>query len=128
MSSVREPASEAVRNRRTVLGACSGTHFIHDGFSDVLYLLLPLWQTAFGLSLAEVGMVRSLYSAALATIQLPIGFLAEWWGERRLLAMGTALTGLAFVAAWAIWIPGDPVPADEVRYDGTACGRSCSGS
>ena len=81
-----------------MLGTCSGAHFIHDGFSDVLYLLLPLWQSEFGLSLAQVGMVRSLYSGAMATTQLPIGFLSEKWGEPRLLALGTAVTALGFTA------------------------------
>jgi len=88
----------AASNRRIVLGTCSGAHFIHDGFSDVLYLLLPLWQSEFGLSLAQVGMVRSLYSGAIATTQLPIGFLSEKWGEPRLLALGTAVTALGFIA------------------------------
>jgi FSR family fosmidomycin resistance protein-like MFS transporter len=86
------------RTRRTILGTCSGAHFIHDGFSDVLYLLLPLWQSEFGLSLAQVGMVRSLYSGAMATTQLPIGFLSERWGEPRLLSLGTAITALGFIA------------------------------
>ena len=64
----------------------------------MLYLLLPLWQSEFGLSLAQVGMVRSLYSGAMATTQMPIGILSERWGEPRLLALGTAITALGFVA------------------------------
>ena len=98
MAAGQESVAAAVRTRRTVLGTCSGAHFIHDGFSDVLYLLLPLWQSEFGLSLAQVGMVRSLYSGAMATTQLPIGFLSERWGEPRLLALGTAVTALGFIA------------------------------
>ena len=37
-------APEDARRRRATLGACSGAHFVHDGFSDVIYFLLPLWQ------------------------------------------------------------------------------------
>jgi MFS family permease len=38
----------------------------------------------------------------MALFQLPAGVLAERWGERRLLAAGTAVTALGFIAAgWA---------------------------
>ncbi len=50
---------------RAVLGTCGGAHFLHDGFSDALYVLLPIWAEAFGLSMAQVGVLKSLYSGAL---------------------------------------------------------------
>src|SRR2546430_12705148 len=39
----------------------------------------------------------------MASFQIPAGLLAERWGERRLLAAGTALTACGFIApgAWA---------------------------
>lgn len=91
------PATLA-RRRRATLGACCGTHFLHDGFSDAIYLLLPLWQAEFALSLTQVGLIKSLYSGAMAASQVPAGFLAERWGERGLLALGTAVTGVGFIA------------------------------
>tara|TARA_Y100001960_G_scaffold317685_1_gene386399 strand:+ start:1 stop:1161 length:1161 start_codon:yes stop_codon:yes gene_type:complete len=81
-----------------VLGTCSATHLVHDGFSDFLYLLLPVWQVELGLSLTQVGIIRTLYSGALASTQIPIGLLSERLGERRLLGLGTALTGGAYFA------------------------------
>src|SRR3989442_5678942 len=88
---------------RAVLATASGTHFVHDGFSDILYVLLPVWAQEFGLSLAQVGLIRTAYTAAMASFQIPAGLLAERWGERRLLAAGTALTACRFIAAggWA---------------------------
>lgn len=86
------------RRRRAVLTSCGATHFLHDGFSDVLYLLLPLWQAQFGLSLAATGALKSCYSIALAAMQVPAGLLAERFGERGLLAIGTIVRGLAFMA------------------------------
>jgi MFS family permease len=59
--------------------------------------MLPLWQAEFALSLTQVGMMRSLYWGAMAAFQVPAGFLAERWGERGLLALGTAVTALGFV-------------------------------
>src|SRR5713101_200130 len=84
---------------RAVLATASGTHFVHDGFSDILYVLLPVWAQEFRLNLAQVGLIRTAYTAAMASFQIPAGLLAERWGERRLLAAGTALTGAGFIAA-----------------------------
>ncbi|MDP6621767.1 MAG: MFS transporter [Alphaproteobacteria bacterium] len=93
MSGVDRPA-----RRRAILGTSSLAHFVHDGFSDVLYLLLPLWQAEFGLSLAQVGVLKTFYSGAMAAAQTPAGFLAERLGERALLVIGTAVTAISFTA------------------------------
>ncbi len=60
----RATAAEAgTGNRaRATLGTCGAAHFLHDGFSDVLYVLLPLWAQEFGLSLTQVGLLTSLYT------------------------------------------------------------------
>ena len=85
------------RRARAVLGTATVTHFVHDGFADIIYVLLPLWATQFSLSFTQIGLIRTAYSGGMAAFQLPAGFLAERWGERRLLAAGTALTALGFV-------------------------------
>lgn len=82
-----------------VLVVACGAHFLHDGFSDALYLFLPLWAAEFGLSFAQVGIIRAAYTGGMALFQLPAGVLAEGWGERRLLGAGTAITAAGFVAA-----------------------------
>ena len=46
------------REKRT-LSTCCAAHTLHDGFSDVTYVLLPLLAQTFGLSLAQVGAERS---------------------------------------------------------------------
>ena len=84
--------------RRAVLAVACATHFLHDAFSDLLYVFLPLWAGEFRLSFAQVGAIRSAYTGGMALFQVPAGLLAERWGERRLLAAGTALTALGFVA------------------------------
>lgn len=94
-------------SKRT-LTTCSAVHSLHDGLSDVTYVLLPLLANAFGLSLAQVGIIRGAHRAAMAAFQIPAGILAERVGERGLLAFGTALAGAAFIALgyaqgfWAI--------------------------
>jgi MFS family permease len=94
-------------SKRT-LAICSAVHTLHDGLSDVTYVLLPLLASAFGLSLAQVGLIRGAHRAAMAAFQIPAGILAERIGERGPLAFGTALAGAAFIALgyaqgfWAI--------------------------
>ena len=87
------------RRARAVLGTACGTHFVHDGFSDILYVLFPVWAREFGLTFAQVGLLRTVYSGGMAAFQIPAGLLAERWGETRLLGAGTAATALGFVAA-----------------------------
>ena len=87
-----------LKKRRGALCIGSGAHFIHDGFADVLYLLLPLWQAEFALSLTQVGFLRTAYSGAMALLQVPAGMLAERFGERLLLCFGTLVTGLAYLS------------------------------
>jgi MFS family permease len=84
---------------RAVLAAACSIHFVHDGFSDVLYVLLPIWASEFRLTFAQVGIIRTAYSGGMAAFQIPAGLLAERWGERRLLAAGTAVTACGFIAA-----------------------------
>lgn len=88
----------SVRRPAAVLGVCALAHFLHDGFSDVLYLLFPIWTAEFGLRFAQVGLLKTAYNGGMAAFQIPAGVLAERWGEARLLAAGTAVTALAFVA------------------------------
>jgi FSR family fosmidomycin resistance protein-like MFS transporter len=83
---------------KRALGTCCAAHTLHDGLSDLTYVLLPLFAQTFGLSLAQVGMIRAAHRTAMASFQLPAGLLAERIGERNLLAAGTAIAGLAFVA------------------------------
>ena len=85
------------RDRRT-LATCCATHTLHDGLSDVSYVLLPLLAQTFGLSLAQVGMIRAAHRAAMALFQIPAGLVAERFGSRNLLALGTLVAGAAFVA------------------------------
>ncbi len=82
-----------------MLAAACSIHFVHDGFSDILYVLLPIWASEFALTFAQVGIIRTAYSGGMAAFQIPAGLLAERWGERRLLAAGTAVTACGFIAA-----------------------------
>jgi MFS family permease len=84
------------RRARATLAASCLVHFLHDGCSDLLYPLFPVWAGEFSLSFTQVGLLRTAYSGSLALFQVPAGFLAERWGEARILSAGTFLTAVGF--------------------------------
>ena len=88
----------AAPERRTMAVAC-GAHVLHDGYTDLLYVLLPIWQAQFGLGFAEVGVLRALFTGSMAGLQVPAGMLAERIGGPLVLGLGTALVGVGFLAA-----------------------------
>jgi MFS transporter, FSR family, fosmidomycin resistance protein len=88
----------AGKKPRRALSSCCAAHTLHDGLSDVTYVLLPLLAQTFNLSLAQVGLIRAAHRAAMAAFQIPAALIAERFGERNLLALGTLAAGLAFIA------------------------------
>ncbi len=84
--------------RRTLWTACAA-HALHDGYTDLIYLLLPLWQAEFGLGYAALAFLRGLAAATMAGLQLPAGRAAEHLGGRMVLALGTLLAAIGYVMA-----------------------------
>src|SRR3954462_15413008 len=87
VGSLPKSAKDTGDGKRALGVACSA-HVLHDGFTDLLYLMLPIWQAEFGLSLAPVGLLKTCFSGALASLQIPSSLLGERLGERALLALG----------------------------------------
>lgn len=84
---------------RHALGVACGAHVLHDGYTDLVYLMLPIWQAEFGLGYAALGLMRTVFSGTLAGFQIPSGFLADRYGAPLVLALGTALAGLGYCLA-----------------------------
>jgi FSR family fosmidomycin resistance protein-like MFS transporter len=89
------------RPERRTMGVACGAHVLHDGYTDLLYVLLPLWQAEFGLGYAEIGLLRALYTGSMAGFQVPAGALAERIGGPLLLGLGTALVGVGYLLVGA---------------------------
>jgi MFS transporter, FSR family, fosmidomycin resistance protein len=81
---------------RVLVTACSA-HALHDGLTDALYVLLPIFQTAFGLSYASVGVLRALYAGSMAGLQVPLATLARRVGPVGVLVAGTAVAGAGYL-------------------------------
>ncbi|MEA1672038.1 MFS transporter [Nitrospirillum sp. BR 11163] len=93
-------------SRRTLLGACLA-HLVHDGYTDLLYALLPIWQGEFGLSYAGLALVRALYSGTMGALQVPANRLTARFSPRAALVSATLLAAAGYlVIALPLGFPG----------------------
>ena len=83
---------------RTLWTACAA-HALHDGYTDLIYLLLPIWQAEFAIGYGALAFLRGLAAASMAGLQVPMGRVAEHIGGRTTLALGTALAAIGYVIA-----------------------------
>jgi MFS family permease len=100
MTAASGPQSDAHHERRAAGVAC-GAHALHDGYTDLIYVLLPIWQRELGLGYGELGLLRGLFAGTMAGFQIPAGFIAERLGAAPVLAAGTALAGAGYCLAGA---------------------------
>jgi MFS family permease len=97
-----ERPAEAVASRaeeRRALGVACGAHALHDGYTDLIYVMLPLWQAEFGIGYAALGLLRTCYSGTMAGFQIPSALVSERLGLPLVLAAGTALSGIGYLVA-----------------------------
>ena len=92
---------EARAEERRAAGVACGAHALHDGYTDLIVVMLPIWQAEFGLGYGELGLMRGLFAGTMAAFQIPAGLVAERLGTPLVLASGTALAGLGYCLAGA---------------------------
>jgi MFS family permease len=90
--------ADGLRKRRLTLAACCGVHGVQDGLSAAFYVILPTLAEAFGLTYAQVGIMRAVKNIAMALFELPSGMLSERLGERSLLVFGLFCAGCGYIA------------------------------
>jgi MFS family permease len=94
---VRETAhTGAPAQRRNLIGACLA-HALHDGYTDQLYALLPVWQAQFGLSYAGLAAMRALYYGTMSGLQIPGNRVITRFSARRALVLSTFVAALGFL-------------------------------
>src|SRR6201996_6149636 len=82
--------------RKALLAACVA-HVLHDGYTDQLYALLPVWQSEFGLSYAGLAIVRALYYGTMGSLQVPGDrLLSRHLGARAALALATGIAAAGY--------------------------------
>ena len=92
-------APPAATSRGRVLWLSCLAHAMHDGYTDMIYVLLPVWQAEFGLSYGALALLRGIYAGAMASLQLPAGHLTARFGGRLTLALGTLLAAAGYALA-----------------------------
>nr|WP_086063956.1 MFS transporter [Bordetella genomosp. 8] len=101
------PRAQAAGAPKRVLWMACMAHALHDGYTDMIYVLLPVWQADFALNYGALAILRGIYAGTMATLQLPAGRLARKFGTRATLACGTLLAALGYaVAGWSATLPG----------------------
>ncbi|HWP27300.1 MAG TPA: MFS transporter [Xanthobacteraceae bacterium] len=96
-----EPMRPNKAEERRAFGVASGAHVLHDGYTDLIYVMLPIWQAEFGLGYAALGLLRTAYVGTMAALQIPAGMLAERFGPALVLSLGTAMAGAGLCLAGA---------------------------
>jgi FSR family fosmidomycin resistance protein-like MFS transporter len=81
---------------RSLGGACLA-HVLHDGYTDQLYALLPVWHAQFALSYMGLATVRALYYGTIGGLQVPADRFTSRWKPRSALALSTLAAAIGFV-------------------------------
>ena len=61
--------------KKQTLAVSAGVHATQDGLTSTVYVLLPILAQSLGLSYAQVGTVRAVYSGMMWALEIPAGDL-----------------------------------------------------
>lgn len=92
--------------KKSLTGACLA-HAVHDGYTDALYVFLPVWQAQFGLSYAMLAVIRALYSGTMGGLQIPADRALRGLSPRAALILSTVLAAAGLlIMALPLGLPG----------------------
>jgi MFS family permease len=79
------------------IGLVSSAHFVNHFQYLVLPPLFPLLKAQLGIGFVELGLALTVSSVVGVAAQLPVGYLVDRVGSRRMLVLALLLAGLAFL-------------------------------
>src|SRR6202011_3745281 len=92
----RREGSERGAEYRAI-GLVSAAHFVNHFQYLVLPPLFPLLKAQLGIGFVELGLALTVSSVVGVAAQLPVGYLVDRVGSRRMLVLALLLAGLAFL-------------------------------
>jgi MFS family permease len=95
------PGREDPRADGRVIGLISGAHFLSHYLIYLLPPVLPLMKVDFGVSYAALGLIMTIFNLTSALTHVPMGFVVDRFGARRLLIVGVAVSTLTYVSMGA---------------------------
>lgn len=76
--------------------------FFHS-FVLIVPIFVPLVQ-AHGLSMTQILQTQALYALTIACLEVPSGYIADIWGRRRAIIIGSGINGCGFL--WLVFADG----------------------
>jgi MFS family permease len=84
-----------------VLGPVGGAHFLSHYLIFLLPPILPLMKVEFGVGYAALGLIMTVFNVASGLTHVPMGFLVDRFGARRLLLCGVVVSTVVYVSMGA---------------------------
>lgn len=81
------------KEKLTLVALCAG-HFVNDGYSSIIFPLLPLLKAKLELTSAQVFWLAPLYAISSSLMQPVYGFISDRYARRLFAVLGPAITGL----------------------------------
>src|SRR5438876_11833925 len=85
------------RSEYQAIALVSAAHFVNHFQHLVLPPLFPLLKAELGIGFIELGFALTVASVVGVAAQLPVGYLVDRVGSRRMLVLGLLLAGLAYL-------------------------------